>query len=157
VLFVGTSMLDDDVIRIAHQVRSALSGTDAAGPIRRTGTVLALRDDPARARLWEQDVDTVAMGPADAAPAETARRLEVLLDLVGCLSAPPSGYLLDPAYRGLLDPGEQALADGLAELAGRLPGDAWDTPAGEMVAGVLERLGNETQGGPGPREPAGRR
>src|SRR3712207_7122529 len=61
VLFVGTSMLDDDLIRIAHQVRSALQlqGSEVG---RRTGTVLALREDVARARLWERDVETVAMG-----------------------------------------------------------------------------------------------
>ena len=33
---------------------------------------------------------------------EAARRLEVLLDRLGCLSSRPAGYLLDPAYRGLL-------------------------------------------------------
>jgi hypothetical protein len=61
VLFVGASMLDDDLIRIAHDVRSALQslGPRRAGGL---GTVLALHADPARARLWERDVDTVAVG-----------------------------------------------------------------------------------------------
>ena len=53
--------------------------------------MLALREDPARARLWERDVGTVAMGSAGTPPAEAARRLEVLLDLIGCLSTPPTG------------------------------------------------------------------
>src|SRR3712207_8048794 len=62
----------------------------------------ALLDDPARARLWEQDVQTVAIAPPDTPPTEAARLLEVLLDCIGCLSTPPTGYLLDPAYRGML-------------------------------------------------------
>jgi len=94
VLFVGTSMLDDDLIRIAHQVRNVLHVPGTA-PRRRSGTVLALREDPVRARLWEQDVETVAMAgadePADVPAAEAARRLEVLLDLLGCLSSRPTG------------------------------------------------------------------
>jgi hypothetical protein len=139
VLFVGTSMLDDDLIRIAHQVRSALrlQGSDAS---RRTGTVLALREDAARARLWERDVETVAMASRDDSPAEAARRLEVLLDLIGCLSTPPTGYLLDPAYRGLLDEEERRLSDALVRLAEAVPEESASSAADEVLA-LLRRLG----------------
>ncbi|MGY1815025.1 SIR2 family protein [Blastococcus sp. SYSU D00820] len=140
VLFVGTSMLDDDLIRIAHQVRSAVQ-VPGATQRRRSGTVLALREDRARSRLWEQDVETVAMSPADASPAEAARRLEVLLDLIGCLSTPPTGYLLDPAYRGLLDEEECALAEALRPVAERVPDDAHGASAAAEVAVLLRRLG----------------
>jgi hypothetical protein len=139
VLFVGTSMLDDDLIRIAHQVRRALR-VEGAGSARRNGTVLALREDPARARLWERDVETVAMGPAGTPSAEAARRLEVLLDLIGCLSTPPTGYLLDPAYRGLLDDEERALSAALTALAETLPEET-SSMACEEVAALLRRLG----------------
>jgi hypothetical protein len=140
VLFVGTSMLDDDLIRIAHQVRSALQ---LQGPVanRRSGTVLALREDAARARLWERDVETVAMGSTETAPAEAARRLEVLLDLIGCLSTPPTGYLLDPAYRGLLNEEERRLAAVLRETAASAPEDSSSSAARE-VAALLRRLGH---------------
>jgi SIR2-like protein len=142
VLFVGTSMLDDDLIRIAHQVRSVLQvqgGSPSSG--RRNGTVLALREDPARARLWERDVATVAMGSSDTAPADAARRLEVVLDLIGCLSTPPTGYLLDPAYRGLLDEEEQRLSAALGRMAEALP-DVTDSLAAQEVAALLRRLGS---------------
>jgi hypothetical protein len=80
------------------------------------------------------------MAPSDSPPAEAARRLEVLLDLIGCLSTPPTGYLLDPAYRGLLDEEERALADALRPVAAALPtGPSW---AGEEVAALLRRLGD---------------
>ncbi|TFV63786.1 SIR2 family protein [Geodermatophilus sp. DF01-2] len=141
VLFVGTSLQDDDLIRIAHQVRSAIQAPGAASR-RRSGTVLALREDPARARLWEQDVQTVAMAPADTPPAEAARLLEVLLDLIGCLSTPPTGYLLDPAYSGMLDEEERALAGALQQVERAVPGGATASATGE-VAALLRRLGSQ--------------
>jgi hypothetical protein len=132
-------MLDDDLIRIAHQVRSALQ-VPGEEHRRRTGTVLALREDPVRARLWERDVETVAMAPAEASAATAARRLEVLLDLIGCVSTPPTGYLLDPAYRGLLDDRERVLAAALTAVAGAVPDEGDSAAAGEVVA-LLRRLG----------------
>jgi hypothetical protein len=149
VLFVGTSMLDDDLIRIAHQVRSVLHVPDAASR-RRSGTVLALREDPVRARLWERDVETVAMAGADeladVPAAEAARRLEVLLDLIGCLSSRPTGYLLDPAYRGLLDEEETALSEALTDVAGALSGGAGQSWAGHEVLRLLRELGHGDRG-----------
>nr|WP_246405537.1 SIR2 family protein [Modestobacter versicolor] len=145
VLFVGTSMLDDDLIRIAHQVRTVLHVPDTAQP-RRSGTVLALREDPVRARLWERDVETVAMTGADELPdvpaAEAARRLEVLLDLVGCLSSRPTGYLLDPAYRGLLDAEETALSDALGDVAAALGAGSPQSWAAQEVLRLLRELGH---------------
>jgi hypothetical protein len=152
VLFVGTSMLDDDLIRIAHQVRSALRMQGSASG-RRNGTVLALREDPARARLWEQDVETVAMGAADIPAAEAARRLEVLLDLIGCLSTPPTGYLLDPAYRGLLSEEERELSAALGRVAESLPEEA-DSWAAAEVSALLRRLGHGSSAGSGGEPPA---
>ena len=141
VLFVGTSMLDDDLIRIAHQVRTAVQ-LPGASPGRQAGTVLALREDPVRAKLWERDVATVAITPAGTPSAEAARRLEVLLDLICCLATPPTGYLLDPAYRGLLDDDERRLADALTEMAEAVPEKCHDTSATEEVQALLRRLGH---------------
>jgi SIR2-like domain len=157
VLFVGTSMLDDDLIRIAHQVRTALTGhgQDRRRP---SGTVLALREDPVRARLWARDVETVAMAPADLSPAEAARRLEILLDLVGCLSSRPTGYLLDPAYRGLLDDEETALSDALGRVATEIAGQQAESWAGQEVTELLTRLGHDGgSGGRGDGRTDGRR
>ena len=146
VLFVGASMLDADLTRIAHEVRSALRGPRQHGA-RRTGTVLALSEDPVRARLWEQDVDTVAMTPAGTGSAEAARRLEVFLDLLGCLACAPTGYLLDPAYRGLLDDDEAALAAGLQALDAGVSDGARRTWAWAHVKALLGRLGADEHAG----------
>jgi hypothetical protein len=64
----------------------------------------------------------------------------VLLDLIGCLSTPPTGYLLDPAYRGLLDEEERALADALGPVADLVP-EGGIPSAGQEVAALLRRLG----------------
>lgn len=140
VLFVGASMLDDDLIRIAHEVRSALSDLGPSSP-RRLGTVLALSQDPARARLWERDVDTVSVGEGGQSPTEAARRLEVLLDLVGCLACPPTGFLLDPAYRGMLDEDQAVLARVLAELDRQVHARPRPAQAWAQVDALLDRLG----------------
>ena len=152
VLFVGSSMLDDDLIRIAHQVRRALH-LQGSSSGRRSGTVLALRDDPARARLWERDVETVAMGSAGTSSAEAARRLEVLLDLIGCLATPPTGYLLDPAYRGLLNEEERSLSAALSTMAESVPAEASSAAAREVVA-LLRRLGHGSSAGSGDGPPS---
>jgi hypothetical protein len=152
VLFVGTSMLDDDLVRIAHQVRSALQ-LQGSSSGRRNGTVLALREDPARARLWERDVETVAMAPPDSSAAEAARRLEVLLDLLGCLSTPPTGYLLDPAYRDMLDAEERQLAAALQTTIAALP-ESSSSSAAEEVAALLRRLGHGGTAGSAPSDTA---
>jgi hypothetical protein len=148
-------MLDDDLIRIAHQVRSALQlqGGVARGG---SGTVLALREDKARARLWEQDVDTVPMSPAGTEPAEAARRLEVVLDLIGCLATPPTGYLLDPAYRGMLNEEERRLADALQRTAEALTPRESDrlSTAAQEVAALLRRLGHGSSAARGEEPPA---
>jgi hypothetical protein len=140
VLFVGASMLDDDLIRIAHEVQRALQAPGPREP-RRSGTVLSLTHDPARARLWERDVETVAMSGRDTSSAEAARELEVLLDLLGCRACPPTGYLLDPAYRGMLDDDEAALARALRRLDEQTGAGARRTWGWAQLEAVLHRLG----------------
>ena len=68
----------------------------------------------------------------------------MLLDCIGCLSTPPTGYLLDPAYRGLLSAEERALSDALGEVATRLPRDGAPNWAAQEVEALLRRLGAGT-------------
>lgn len=106
---------------------------------------------PCRGRIWrvepsawigpERDTSSSWGGPDAAPAAEAGRRLEVLLDLIGCLSTPPSGYLMDPAYRGLLNEDELRLSGELARLAEAVPCGDSSTAASEEVAGLLRRLG----------------
>jgi hypothetical protein len=142
VLFVGLSLLDDNLVRIAHragQVRPPGSGV--------VGSTLSLQRDPLRAELWSQALEDLAMAPTDADTATAARRLEVFLDRLGAGAAEPVGYLLDPAYSGMLTQEECELAERLRTVA--TVGNASDessarpieTPAGRQVARLLESLG----------------
>jgi hypothetical protein len=71
-----------------------------------------------------------------------ARRLEIFLDLIGCLSTPPTGYLLDPAYRGLLNEEERRLSEALAAMADDVPEGPDSPTAAQEVAALLRRLGH---------------
>lgn len=142
VLFVGLSLLDDNLVRIAHragQVRPP--GSEVVG------TTLSLRHDPLRAELWSQALEDLAMAPADTDTAAAARRLEVFLDRLGAGAAEPVGYLLDPAYAGMLTEEERELADRLRTVAAvgensdEDRAQPIDTPAGRQVARLLESLG----------------
>ncbi|HLZ36767.1 MAG TPA: SIR2 family protein [Mycobacteriales bacterium] len=140
VLFVGVSLLDDNVIRIAHEVRRVLRHR-ASDRERHIGTALALTDHPIRAQLWAEDLDYVPMAPRGTRTASAARRLEIFLDLLAMLAAPPTGYLLDAAYDGMLSAGERDLARALRRLPGDAHGDARESPAWCEVEQLLRRLG----------------
>jgi hypothetical protein len=137
VLFVGLSLLDDNLVRIAHragQVRPAESGV--------VGTTLSLRRDPLRAELWSQALDDLAMSAGTSDTASAARRLEVFLDRLGAGAAAPVGYLLDPAYEGMLTDDERELAGRLRSVAEPLStGGSTETPVGRQVQELLENLG----------------
>ena len=124
-LFVGFSLLDDNVIRITDDVtrlvdRYAPAGGDTAGEPR-LGTTLALHRDPAKQELWPH-LDHLVVGGArpgeDEASdsGELARRLEIVLDLLSARVRHDSHYLLDERYDGLLGEADRALAERLHEL-----------------------------------------
>jgi hypothetical protein len=58
--------------------------------------------------------------------------LEVLLDCIGCLSTPPTGYLLDPAYRGMLSRRSGTLAAALQQVERAGAEEASSSAVGEV-------------------------
>ncbi len=120
-LFVGSSMTDDNVLRLAHEVRELRREWCAdVGPV---GTVLTLADEPLRRRLWRGTLDFVTVGDASSGSGSgsdsgvgSTRVLQAFLDRVAVLAAVERSYLLDPTYDALV--GENAaLRDLLARLA----------------------------------------
>jgi hypothetical protein len=137
-LIVGASMTDENVLRLAHEVRDFL---ERHGRSQLFGTVLSLRPEPAKARLWEGELDYVCVAPDGADRADAARALEIFLDAVAVHAATDASYLLDPRYEGLLDEDERAVARELrqaGETVRRLAGssDTWS----DVLTG-LARLG----------------
>jgi SIR2-like domain len=136
-LFVGFSLDDDNFIRIAHDVRSAVRRP--AGVSRpKFGTVLTLVEDPARRMLWERDFDVTSMEPRAgddaAARARGARQIEILLDRVLAESRPQLAHLLDERFTAALDSDELAVRSALQALSET----AGDAPAWRPVHAFLD-------------------
>jgi SIR2-like domain len=148
VLFVGSSMTDDAVVRLAWEVRELFRAWNV--PVRVVGTVLGLREEPLRARLW-QDVLTfvplsstdqrVTEAPYGSGPGGPGGDISHVSDVVqagGPVSADPEGwlpafldrlaqlasrersYLLDQRYDALVTAQLQPLRSALAQLGAAL-------------------------------------
>ena len=148
-LFVGFSLVDDNFARLAHQVRRVLHTAEPSD--RRVGTVLALKSDPARERLWRDDLDHVPMSPVQedegrAGDLRAARRLEIFLDRVAWRAATVRGglerSLLDPRYDAMLrEPSELRLRERLQELNKSVGHEERSTQAWAEVQAALVKLG----------------
>jgi len=128
-LVVGTSLNDDNVLRLVHEVK-ALRAT--SGVKSRIGTVLTLRPDEVLAELYDKEFEFVAVAPASASNAEAARALEIELDQIAMYGCGDASYLLDPSYTGMLNGRERevaeqarALADAVAAIDHWRSVDAW--------------------------------
>ncbi len=152
-LFVGFSLMDHNFARLAHQVRQVLASAGTAE--RRVGTVLALRHDVARERLWRADLDNVALahsseeGEAAARAHDiergAARRLELFLDRLAWRATTVRGgnevLLLDERYAAMpWTEAEKVLRARLQDLR-KSCGDLRDTSAGRVLEEALRRLG----------------
>ncbi len=156
-LFVGSSMTDDAVVRLAWEVRELQRAWGAAPRV--VGTVLGLREEPLRARLWH---DVLAFVPLRGGPdgdGDPDGALPAFLDRLAQLASRERSYLLDPRYAGLVAPELRPLRDALARLGealADLPADA-DPAAAARAGSALRAFG--WRGGTGPSsggEPAQR-
>jgi len=124
-LVVGTSMKDDNFLRLIHEVaayrkRSNESVKQTTGPAPaepdKFGTILSLTNDPARRELQAPYFHWLSM-PGDTLP-ESARQLEIFLDALAMYSSRDNSWLLDERFAHLLDAHQEELAD-RARLLGR--------------------------------------
>jgi hypothetical protein len=158
-LFVGSSMTDDAVVRLAWEVRELFRAWGA--PVRVVGTVLGLREDPLRARLWEDVLTFVPLrrlveqdgGPGSEDPQGL---LPVFLDRLAQLASRERSFLLDPRYEGMVAGPLHGLRGSLVELGEALrdlPPDA-DPAVVEQAAAVLRSFGWDRAAAPGPSHAA---
>jgi len=138
-LFIGYSIDDDDVSRLARQARGLPGVTSSVG------TYLALERGSLRSTLWKDCLEVADLG-ADGTAEEAARLLELLLDRVAWLLHRSLGgdeWLLDERYSDLLDedPSLTKLAEQLRALADVVGEDHRDRPAHRRVAMMLRELG----------------
>lgn len=122
-LVVGTSLTDDNFLRLAYEVAGFLHKNASPGAEREPfGTVLSLTIDPIKNELWKGTLDVVGVSDSSSTE-EQARQLSLLLDFIA-LHAAKDTHLLDPRYRDLLHSDDErqlaVQADELAEQIYRL-------------------------------------
>ncbi len=126
-LVVGTSMSDDNVLRLTHEVSEYRKIHQQEGAY---ATLLDISEDHGRRELWSGELEYISLADdrADSAGAR-ARRLEVFLDAVGAYAgARSTPWLLDGRFAGLLSAEDQELAHELRQLRTRLhkrPHEVW--------------------------------
>ena len=152
-LFVGFSLQDENFLRIAHEVRTAIRSapSDAPEPY---GTLLTLFDDPLHADLWRHDLHIAALGglaPADESDRRdsllaNARAQEIYLDelLVRCTTS--AGHLLHTRFAGALDESEQRARKLLEPLREAAPTAPRNSPTWNQIRRLLADLGDEVHG-----------
>lgn len=117
VLTVGSSVSDPTLVQAAEEVGALLS--QVRGPDEQTfGTVVLTQRHRARELLLGRNFDLVIPESAEGSPVEdVARRVDLLLDLIACLSSNSLAFALDPKYEGLLDESEAVVAGELRDVA----------------------------------------
>lgn len=97
VLFVGASLTDDNVVRLAYEVHRYRQRYGLKGPV---GTLLDVDDDKVRQQLWRGQLTWLQMAGEDIA--QRSRTLEIFLDAVAAHASNDSSWLLDERFKGLL-------------------------------------------------------
>jgi len=126
VLFVGSSITDEAVVRLAAEVRELFRAWGA--PVRVVGTVLGLREEPLRARLWQDVLTFVPLVPAEeqgaegSAAADPQGALPAFLDRLAQLASRERSFLLDPRYEGLVAEPLRDLRDALVTVGKAVDG-----------------------------------
>lgn len=137
-LVVGTSLTDDNFLRLAYEVTNYLRSVPEGQGVQNEpfGTVLALESNLASQELWDGTFHVVGTsgsagrsvsdrsdqefaGARKAMQDQHARDLSIMLDFIA-MNAAKENYLLDERYRALLGPEELELAELAQSLAARL-------------------------------------
>ena len=98
VLFVGASLNDDNVVRLAYEVDRFRRSNGLEGAV---GTLLDVDMDHVRQELWSGQLTWLEMSGSTIA--ERSRTLEVFLDAVAAHASDDASWLLDERFKGLLD------------------------------------------------------
>ena len=161
-LAVGTSMSDATLVHAAEEFRALIeqaqrsgaasgsltgaspdSACDSSTERAKAGTVILTASDPARVRLLERSFSVVE-GDDHRGILESARDVDVLLDWMAMQTSSDLSFALDPRYRAILSPSDQALAAALSALAGsEIVAGIPDSTLSQSLATYLRSLGIE--------------
>ena len=115
ILFVGLSLTDDNIIRLAHEVQAHRETFQKEKPLDNFGTVLDVAGDRIRGSLWRGQIDWVDLHRTG--DGIDYRTIELFLDRVAKTASRDSSWLLDTRFVGLLgDETDRALVQQANEL-----------------------------------------
>ncbi|PWJ26232.1 SIR2-like protein [Branchiibius hedensis] len=135
-LIVGTSMTDDNVLRMLHEVSEYRKVFVEGDKPTVVGTVLDTDLQKERTALWDGELAWCPLR-VDANDKLNYRKLELLLDRIAFHASNDSSWLLDERFADLLDPADQERAARARELARNLGADTtW-----EPLRDALRELG----------------
>ena len=141
-LFVGFGLDDDNFHRILHEVRNAVGDATSRPDSSTFGTVLALEGKPLATEMWRGDLRTISLG-SEVSP-ESARRLELFLDLLVSDVADSASHLLDESFAAVRDPVETQLAEAVGALARVLSrDDIAEHPSAAAAVDLVRRFGGD--------------
>ena len=159
-LFVGFSLKDDNFQRLVDDVRKAIrpsdAPTDSSWPF---GSALLLRRDDLLEELWRKDLQLLTVGSSNVAGVDdSARQLDIFLDLLLAESSRGTSPLLDPAFDAVLSDEEREIRGLLGALEAQASNAARLSTAWRPIAELLHRLGgpaeaNQSSDGPPPFRP----
>lgn len=151
-LVVGASLTDDNFLRLAHEVLAfQASGRHGGATPRPLGTVVSMRTNAGKERLWRDRFEFVATSSStDGDDGAHARRLAIFLDAVA-MHATPAAHLANARYAALLDDEQREIAALARELRARVAelgerGESW-----APLVEALEAVGAVPAGGAGAR------
>lgn len=164
ILFVGYSVSDENVVRMARQVlqfnlrhladraaastggppetdpESSAPTTQAPAP-RAVGTVLVPRPDPVKKELWNGVLDFVDLPPAPTD--DIGRNVAIFLDLLGMWACRDAPYFLQDRYRDLLDEKDDEIRKALRQLQEACRERTAAGPVADSARRFLAGLGGE--------------
>lgn len=125
-LTVGSSVSDPTLVQAAEEVGALISRMSDSKD-KPVGTAVLTEDDVPRQILLSRHF-TVMQAASESLESATdkhdvrssARRVDLLLDLVALFTAPDLSYVLDPRYAGMLTERDQRIVEGLRELESRV-------------------------------------
>ncbi|MCS3880629.1 hypothetical protein GII30_19525 [Gordonia amarae] len=133
-LIVGTSLADDNVIRLAMEVDDYLrrNGVRSA-----QGTFIDVSGKAARQRLWSEQFHWHVCEGEDIT--QRVRQMEIFLDVAAAYAARNASWLLDPRFEGLLSDSEQRVTAKVRSALAQVP----DADSGLLVPlkEIREQLG----------------
>jgi len=130
VLFVGASLNDDNVVRLAYEVEQFHEKHRLKGSI---GTLLDVEDDAVRWQLWARKLGWIPMRGDDIQ--DRARTLEIFLDAVAAYASDDASWFLDERFDAL-NGGRRELVAQARELYQRAAGagEVWQPLADALAA-----------------------